>query len=570
MSVRRRIVAPSLVELVFLAVFLAAFARPAALQALLFDGDTGWHIRTGQLVLASGSVPRVDGFSFTRAGQPWFAWEWLSDVLFAVLYGWRGISAVAALAGVVLSLAAAALFARLLRRGDGLWLALAATLAACSASSVHYLARPHVFSILFYTVSLWVLEEDRRTPRALLWLLPPLAALWANLHAGFVILPATLFLLAVCEGWRRYLPVALAASAATLVNPYGWRLHQHVWQYLHAPWILEHVQEFQSPNIRTEGMVVFALMLLGAVAVAARASRFDAALVLIWGFAALRSARHVPFFAIAAAPVLSGWCAQRWRDFSTAANRRAPARIFWELGCDLGRVRFAGAWLPAAAVLVMLLPISAPGFPDSRFPVRAVSRNEPILAPAGPMPRVLTSDQWADYLIFKLYPRQRVFFDGRSDFYGAALGGDYRQLLAAEGPWRVLLDRYAFDLALLPNDWPLSTFLSREPGWHEIYRDPVATLFAKDTAGTPRQRVAAERPYREPDRHPGTTDPPLAAEGPYREPDWHAGNTDQPLAAEHPRRSLLDPHGFDLALSREPRRHPGTTDQATPQRTDLP
>ncbi len=472
---------PSLVELFFLAIFLTLFARPAGIQAMLFDGDTGWHIRTGELVLASGQAPRVDSFSFTRAGQPWFAWEWGSDVLFALLYSWRGLAAVAAFAGITLSLAAAALFGRLLRRGDGLWIALAATLAAVSASSVHYLARPHIFSILFYTLTLWILDEDRRAPGPLVWMLAPLAALWANLHAGFVILPATLLLLAACGPWKRYLQLALASAAATLLNPYGWRLHRHVWQYLNAPWILEHVQEFQSPNIRSEGMVVFALLLLGAVAVALRANRFEAVMVLAWGFAALRSARHVPFFAMVAAPVLAADCAARWRRLSAAASPRSPWRILWEVSQDLGRLRHATVWLPALAAGALLLASSTgAGFPDTRFPVHAVERNQLSLARSGAMARVLTSDQWGDYLIFRLYPRQRVFFDGRSDFYGPAVGADYRRLLMAEGAWRPLLDRYRFDLALLPNDWPLSTFLGREPGWREVYRDPVAVLYARE------------------------------------------------------------------------------------------
>ena len=477
----RRWLAPSLAELLFLAVFLAAFARPAGVQALLFDGDTGWHIRTGELVLATGRVPHADPFSFTRAGQPWVAWEWGADVFFALLHRWRGLAAVAAFAGVVLSLAAAALFARMLRRGDGLWIALAATLAAVSASSVHYLARPHIFSILFYTLALWILDEDRLTPGPLVWILPPLAAMWANLHAAFVILPATLLVLSACGPWRRYLPVALAAGAATLLNPYGWRLHQHVWQYLGAPWILDHVQEFQSPNIRSEGMIVFAVLLLAASAAAWRADRFDAALALLWGFAALRSARHVPFFAIAAAPVVGGACAAAWRKWAAAAHGRSTFRILWDLSQDLGRLPLAGAWLPALITAMLLLsPTASAGFPDSRFPARAVDRNQPRLIPSGPIPRVLTSDQWADYLIFRLYPRERVFFDGRSDFYGPVIGGDYRQLLACEGNWRPLLDRYGFDLALLPTDWPLSTFLDREPGWREVYRDRVAVLFAHD------------------------------------------------------------------------------------------
>jgi hypothetical protein len=105
-----------------------------------------------------------------------------------------------------------------------------------------------------------------------------------------------------------------------------------------------------------------------------------------------------------------------------------------------------------------------------------------LMAPPAAMPRILTSDQWADYVIYRLYPRQRVFFDGRSDFFGPAIGSDYRKLMSGEGPWRQLLDRYRFDVALLPRDWSLSTALDREPGWRKVYEDSVAVLYARDRA----------------------------------------------------------------------------------------
>jgi len=96
------------------------------------------------------------------------------------------------------------------------------------------------------------------------------------------------------------------------------------------------------------------------------------------------------------------------------------------------------------------------------------------------MPRILTSDQWADYLIYRLYPRQRVFFDGRSDFYGPSLGTEYRELLGASEGWRDVIRRHAFDRALLPRSWPLSTMLDGEPGWRRVYEDEIAVLFARD------------------------------------------------------------------------------------------
>jgi hypothetical protein len=486
----RRLLVPSVVDVFFCALLMAAFLRPAGLQALLQDGDTGWHIRTGELVLATGHVPAADPFSFTRPGKPWFAWEWLSDVVFALLWRWRGLAAVAAFCGVMISLAAAILFWRLLERGAGLAIALGATMAAVSASSVHYLARPHVFSILFYAIALSVLDRDRARPGRTLWLLVPLTALWANLHAGFIAWCVTLAALVAVSAagreWtrvRRYGLLAACCTAATLLNPYGWQLHAHVLEYLNSKWIMDHVQEFQSPSIRSEGMVVYALLLLSAVAVAGRAKPFDATLVLLWGFASLRSARHVPLFALVAAPVVADACAELWRRVAERMGRNSAVALLRDFAVDLGRRPRPTLWLAVPAVLLMTT-VAGVGFPDSSFPVNAVERNLTRLAPTGESPRVLTSDQWADYLIFRLYPRQRSFFDGRSDFFGPQLGGDYRKLFGAEPGWRELLDHYGFELALLPHNWPLSTMLDREPGWHCIYGDGVAVLYARDTKGT--------------------------------------------------------------------------------------
>jgi hypothetical protein len=473
------------VDVFFCALLAAAFARPAAMQSLLVDGDTGWHVRTGELVLATGHVPVADPFSFTRPGKPWFAWEWLSDVIFAILWRWKGVGAVAAFCGIVISLAASILFARILARGAGLAIALGATMAAASASSIHYLARPHVFSILFYAVALRVVERDRARPGRALWLLVPMTALWTNLHAGFIAWCVTLAILVAVyvagREWvqvRRYSILAVSCGAASLLNPYGWRLHAHVVQYLNSKWIMDHVQEFQSPSIRSEGMVVYAILLLAGVAAASRAERFEGVLVFVWGFASLRSARHVPLFALVAAPVVAAACEDLWQRAAERMGARSAVALLRDFALDLGSRPRASIWLAAAAALSMAV-LPSTGFPNSRFPVNAVERNLGRLAPAAGAPRVLTSDQWADYLIFRLYPAQHVFFDGRSDFFGPQVGGDYRKLLGAEEGWRELLDRYGFELALLPRDWPLGTMLEREPGWRCIYRDSVAVLFAR-------------------------------------------------------------------------------------------
>src|ERR1700723_4523556 len=88
---------PSLTDIAFLMPLIFIFIKLDGARTLLGDGDTGWHIRTGEWILAHHSVPQVDMFSYSRPGAPWFAWEWLWDVVFAMLHQRWG------LAGVVLA-----------------------------------------------------------------------------------------------------------------------------------------------------------------------------------------------------------------------------------------------------------------------------------------------------------------------------------------------------------------------------------------------------------------------------------------------------------------------------------
>jgi len=491
--------APSLPDLFFAMLLAALFGRLQNWQVLLSDGDTGWHIRTGDFILRSRAVPTRDLFSFSRAGQPWYAWEWLSDMVFAQLHRWGGLEAVAAFCAAAVCAAATLLFCWLLHRGAGLWISLAATLASASASSVHFLARPHLFSLLLLPGALWILDEDLRLPTPRVWWLVPLAALWANLHGGFVAWLGILAWLVVAGALarnraavRRYGWLAALSALATLLNPYGWQLHRHIFSYVSSPWILDHVMEFQSPRIREENMLMFAVLLLAGVALAARGWRrgkwFWAGLTLLWGFAALRSARHIPLFAVVAAPVIASECASWWAQHAESARPHSAVRILWLSSLELGSRRRVTPWiavLGAVALLVALPQAGLADFPGSFFPAAAVARNLDRLA--GPAaPRILTSDQWADYLIYRLYPRVRVFFDGRSDFYGPSVGEDYRTLLDAGRRWPEVMARYGFQLALLPRDWPLGQILERDPGWREVYRDHQAVLLARREGGAER------------------------------------------------------------------------------------
>ena len=155
---------PRIPELLFAAVLIWLFATGQGWSVLLADGDTGWHIRNGEQIIDTRSVPHCDPFSFGSAGHPWFSWEWLSDVLFAALFriggleGRRGL-----LRNRPRRIGIGALPAHGLAIG-GVCIALPLTLLAVGASSVHYLARPHVIGLLFFAVVAWIIDRDRVSP----------------------------------------------------------------------------------------------------------------------------------------------------------------------------------------------------------------------------------------------------------------------------------------------------------------------------------------------------------------------------------------------------------------------
>jgi hypothetical protein len=497
-----RLLVPSFSDCLFVAMLLWVFAAGSGWSVLLADGDTGWHIRTGDYILTTGSVPSQDLFSFSKPGAPWYAWEWLADVVFAVFHRAAGLKGVSVLAGVVLSLSATLLFRHMMWSGANILLALGATLLAAGASTVHYLARPHIFTFACLTVSLWILDRDRQKPGAAVWCLVPLTALWVNLHGGFLAWLACLALVttgcalktaleprgspARFAHVRRYSLLLGACSLATLVNPYGYRLHQHMVNYLSSGWIREVVEEFQSPRFRSESMLQFEILLIAGIAMIPLLLRKghwpETLLLLFWAHSALVSARHVPIYAIVAAPICVREASLLWRNWSTRCERRSLAGVFRDCFGDLSHSpQRTSIWLGTAVVLLAAAPWEGPhDFPANKFPLAALNHDAGVIAPVGrSAPRILTSDQWADYLIYRFYPRARVFVDGRSDFYGPEVGRQYLDLMNGGHNWEDIVKRYRFELALIPFEWPLAQLMMRHPDWQVRYLDHQAVLLER-------------------------------------------------------------------------------------------
>jgi hypothetical protein len=494
---------PSLTDLAFLLPAFLLFALLPGAHLLFSDGDTGWHIRTGDWILAHAAVPSVDLFSFSKPDQPWFAWEWGSDVLFALIHRVAGLAGVALATVLILGAVSATLFRLVRRYSDNDVLAFAVTVFATCGSMIHWLARPHVISWLFVLLFCHAIRSEEEGNPKPLYALPALMLLWTNLHGAFFVGIALLIVSAlgallsvVLEGTerapraysqsKRYLLCAAASVAATFVNPYGWHLHKHVIEYLGDSKLLDKIQEFQSVNFHQGFSLFFEAMLLLAVAAAfwaLRQGRYAAAInVVLWAHLALVSARNIPIFNLVAAAPVACLLSDALGRARTVRLLRKPAELVSEIVREFKPLERLERWYLLAAAgafaLAFCFASNQPGF-DARFnpkyfPYSVMS----TLRQAG-IERLFTSDQWSDYLIYEFYPSRRVFMDGRSDFYGTDFVTTYQHIAGARYDWRQDLDRYGIDGVMLGADAPLATVLKESPRWKLLFDDGKVILFKR-------------------------------------------------------------------------------------------
>ena len=156
-------------------------------QQLFRDSDAGWHIRNGEAILATGTLPHTDPWSFTRAGQPWYAWEWLSDVGTGAIHHSFGLSGVALFYGVAIAAGVWLWFRLHWALGGNFLIACAMAPLLLSTCNIHWLARPHVLSWLFVLTTLMLCEQ--RQAKATLACFAVLTFVWANVHASFFLAP---------------------------------------------------------------------------------------------------------------------------------------------------------------------------------------------------------------------------------------------------------------------------------------------------------------------------------------------------------------------------------------------
>ena len=234
----QRILLPKLQDILFVALFIAVVGLGSRMFNI--DGDLGRHLTIGEHIIKTLSIPRADIFSHTMAGELLTPHEWLAQVLFALAFRVAGLDGVVLLCAFVLAITFTLLFRQSYKRSGLLLISLGWTILAAAAASLHWLARPHIFTLLLVVLWVGAMEGFRRGEHKKWWVFPLIMLFWANLHGAFIagfVIWGMYFLGELWDRWvttnqprmtrnrlSTWVLIGLTSLLASLLNPAGWRL----------------------------------------------------------------------------------------------------------------------------------------------------------------------------------------------------------------------------------------------------------------------------------------------------------------------------------------------------------
>ncbi len=448
------------------------------------DNDLWGHIFFGREILSAGSLPAVNTYSYTAPSHPWINHEILAECVFAAIFDRFGSPGLILLK-VAIAFATLALMARTAARSGADSLACAASLVlGASLMSFGFMFRPQIFSFLALAFVWDRLHAYAAGSRRQIWWLPIVFAVWVNTHggvlAGLAIVAVFAFVRSLEEHDRRARAELFAAAAfaalALLVNPYGLRLIAFL---AHDVTIDRPIPEWAAIPLldRSNLHFKFAVALYGVgLCLRQRWRPWEGLIVVLAAIAAFRHERHLPLFAIVAAPGLADTfseLARRLRRRFGAIELSRPAMALLAVGA----LAVSGFQLSSAIGLHRSLGLQIFVSPD-QFPVDAVrflKRNHLSGNVALPF-------DWGEYAIWHLHPDCRVSIDGRytTAYPDAVIGDAWRFMEGSEGWDRTLQNA---SLALVDRRHGTAARLFRSPAWRYVYSDQTALLFVRE--GTP-------------------------------------------------------------------------------------
>lgn len=519
----------------FLGIFLPALA---ALLAPMPSVDLTYHLRAGAAILAGAGIPDVDTWTFTVPGTPWLDQQWGAQVVLAAVFqvtGWTGLAilraALVALTFALLLGAVRSAWSIASVRAGGSAVASSArtatlvVLAFFAVAAPALALRPQLFAIVLFATTLRILVERSRHPRRL-WLIPAMAALWANLHGSFPLVVVLVGLAWLDEVALMRVPtpaghprlplprrllgstgvalIAAFSALATLLNPFGIDAWRYIENLARDPAITSEISEWRPPSPLDPAGFVFYLSLLVVVGVLVFRFRSDQGrpparffapivTVVVFGVLGIATGRGLAWWAIAA-PVAMVQLQPGLRLADLQGVRGLPplrARTAREASASEGRrsplnAIIIGVLAVAAITLLPLWrPVGPAGVPVAvvSYAPQGIAHKLQALVRAGQLPRgarVWAPQTWGSFLEWAA-PDVRVAVDSRIELFPPPVLQDADEIANRALGWLSTLQVRRVDALVLDANGPSHplTDISTSPQWKQVYSDGDGSIWLR-------------------------------------------------------------------------------------------
>lgn len=488
---------------------------------VLFDGAIARHISSGQHILQEGHITYNNWTWAIDPNAPWLTISLLSDLLLGSVCNIAGLKGVVLLAVVVI--ATTTMWCYQMGRARGItpifsWLLF---LPVMIATTLQWLARPHIFSYLFFLGLVYINWLSKLSFKWRLAANAAICMLWVNFHSSVQLGLALLFIKATADwlaaqlfyagndsesgspylfkDYLKELSVVALAAVAAMVNVRGPMFYQFLLDFVRTTHVggssLIPLNEWSALDLSVgpgaKCFILAALMLFAGWAISpkrVRASEIVAGLVFC--VAGIQSMRLIPYFCLLAFPFMT----YPWQAFLRASRERLRQNmgknnilqrgILGFLAFDhhmLERERISpfnvsiksAIAIATCATFILTEKIALTDFTGTNMPTAAAQyMQEHHISDVG-----FTENNWAPYLNWRL--KHRIFSDDRAEFYPESFNKEYMDVYSGAENWSEILDKYKLNYVLVRPEGLVAPRIARSPAWKKIYEDKTAVLYVR-------------------------------------------------------------------------------------------
>ncbi len=461
--------------------------------------DIGRHLKLGQIIWETKNIPQTNLFSFTEPDHPFINHHWLSEVVFYLLFGIIGLKGLIIFKAVIVA-ASFWLIYKATDKKTGLWPFLVSVPLGVLVFLNRGDVRPEIFSYLFLALFIFAILRARSFGQyRWLYALPFVQVLWSNAHIYFVLGPVLLFFFLIDAAFDKERRVALskifwvflATSAATILNPnfikgalapflilrnYGYTIVENQSVFF----LKDYGVQLAAINVFEISLIVLIIGFIIALKNGSKKIVFEFLAGLAFSILAVKMIRNTGIYAFVFTSV-------------TALNLSAvkPAAKFLKRPA---RIIFYSAFSAVFAFLIInVLNNDLRGWMQEggRFGLEipaGAARGVEFIKQNDVRGPVFNNFDVGSFLIWKLYPEQKVFVDGRPEAYSTEFFQNiYKPMQEDPKMWKYYSEKYGINYVFFATaditPWARAFlfYISQNPDWPLVYKDGTVAIFLKRT-----------------------------------------------------------------------------------------